>query len=124
MTARRDAEGTASLNNSTHFCLIPGTMVVSPVTFPPGRARLDTPHTDRIGHERHDDGNSRRGLLRGPRFPDGRRDDDVYVSSHEITGELAEAFGAARRGGALDDEVASLDVVQLAHRIDERYPKV
>jgi hypothetical protein len=41
-TATRDVEGTASLRSSTYFWLSPGTRLVSPVTLPPGRARLAT----------------------------------------------------------------------------------
>jgi hypothetical protein len=42
MTANRDADGSASLSSSTYFWLSPGTKLVSPVMFPPGRARLAT----------------------------------------------------------------------------------
>src|SRR5262249_12389552 len=42
MTAIRDADGNTSLNSSTYFCRSPGTRLVRPVTFPPGRARLLT----------------------------------------------------------------------------------
>ena len=41
-TANRRAEGTASWSSSTYFWLSPGTRLVSPVTLPPGRARLAT----------------------------------------------------------------------------------
>jgi hypothetical protein len=42
MTATRDAVGTASLRSWSRFALISASMIVTPVTFLPGRPRLET----------------------------------------------------------------------------------
>ena len=55
--------GRVSLRSSSRFAASSGLKNVNPVTFPPGRARLDTPQS--IADHRHDDGDRGGGLLGG-----------------------------------------------------------
>jgi hypothetical protein len=54
----------------------------------------------------------------GPCLPARRRDNDVDVGVNEIAGTRHEILDPAGRRGAVDSQVASLDVVQLAHRLE------
>ena len=94
-----------------------------PVTFPPGRARLDTnPLAHRVAHVAHDDGNRRRRAL-------GRADalracchDAVHVEANQVTRvdlELIEVLGRAiNKGDAVPLDVAKLDE-PLAQDLEE-----
>ena len=62
--ATRTARGTRSGSISTRFASMSVTWALSPVTFPPGRARLaERCATDGSASSRDDDGNRRRRLL-------------------------------------------------------------
>ena len=119
-TAKRDADGINSWSSSTYFWWSPGTRLVSPVMFPPGRARLATTPSA-IGS-----GTSYMtiGIEEVARFT-------VSVSTAAVvtmTSTFARTRSATRVGsrsppvreGRSEDEVLALDVVQLTHRFNER----
>jgi len=60
----------------------------------------------------------------GPCLPARRRDNDVDVGVNEIAGKRHEILDPAGRRGAIDNEVAALDVVQLAHRLEKGSQKL
>ena len=116
MTAKRDAGGIASRNRSTYFWLMPGAWLVSPVTLPPGRARLATSPCSTGSGTRV----MTTGILEVALFT--ARVSGVHLRLEEGPHEAGEALGFAlgqrHRGG----EVAPFDIVQLAHLVQKALP--
>ena len=98
----------------------PGTTVVTPVRFPPGRARLVTsPALDRIGNGNHHDRDRRRGILDGPVGLRPRRDDQVRSKRDQLPGERRQLVRLTGCVAALDDQVLALDVAALTQFLVE-----
>src|SRR5207249_646798 len=93
-----------SLRSCSRFALISASIIVRPVTFPPGRARLSTS----LGTARHDDGDGR-GRPNGG--ADGRRHiggNDIRLEPDQLRGQSGQAV-PVQLVSPVDDEVPSFE---------------
>jgi len=123
--AIRLARGTASLSNwSCWSCLAKISRVgvsVSPVTFPPGRAKLAmSPSANRIAHKHHHDGDCGRGVSCGPRCHRRHRHDHPGLEPDHLGREGGEPVVLPLRLAVSDDEVLRRHPPTLTERLLER----
>src|SRR5262249_25548239 len=80
---------------------------------PPGKAS-DQFVFDRVGHRYHDDGNDAGCLFDRTRRRRTLCNDNINLASCEFRSELVEAIGIGFTKAALDDDVLSFSVSELA----------
>ena len=95
----------------------------SPVTLPPGRARLATrPRRTGVDHARHDDGDRARGLLRRAYVQRGHGDDEVDLHVDELGRERPGTILLPLGIPALDGEIAARHVAVFPKALDHGLP--
>ena len=83
------------------------------------RQARDQPLANGVPAAGHDDGYGLRGVLQGQGGSSGNRDNDVRLEADELGGEFRHLFGACGTP-RLQDDVATLDILELAETLDER----
>src|SRR5262249_32629399 len=110
MTANWRKEGIISRNSSSRLPTSSVDWAESPVTLPPGRARLVTTPVPR---QREHDRDDRGGLFcRSDRS--SRRENDIDLESNELGRDLGKAFGAPIGPANLDRDSSALDPAEFA----------
>ena len=96
---------------------------VSPVTLPPGWARLATsPRPNGVDDPHHDDGDRAGGLLGRPDLHGTIGNDEVRLETHEFSRERRGSLLLPLRPPALDDEVLARDIPALPQPLHECLP--
>ncbi len=121
-TATRVAEGTISLSSCRIFPpKPPGTIVATPVTLPPGRARLSTsPNRTGSATPTITIGIVEVALLSTRLGCGAERDDQIELQCNQLGGECRQSIRLAGCIAALDDEVVALHVAALAQFLVKR----
>src|SRR4029077_18713127 len=81
---------------------------------------LDQPDLDRLSNSGHDDGDRAGRLLGGERTRCRGGDENVDLESDQLGRERLKSLGSALRVTDLQDDVAALDVTELAETLKER----
>src|SRR6266446_7737867 len=122
--ATRRIFGRVSLSSSTRLPSISGPAVlVTPVTFPPGRARLatsDKPIRNRVVDEDHDDRDHARQFLRTLRHAIPVGHNDIHLETDQTLQDLLKPFELSLGGPGLKHQVPPLDVPEHPQFIQER----
>src|SRR6266446_8409672 len=122
--ATRVMVGTASFRSSSRFAARSGPSTVKPVTFPPGRARLETrPLLTGSPALAMTMGDRRRRLLGRESRGRAPGHDDVHVEPNEVGREIRESLILPLRASLLERNALSFHVAEIAKAQPERLPR-
>ena len=117
-TATRESFGKISFRSCNCLPLNSGESPDKPVLLPPGQAG-DEPRADRVAVESHDDGNRRCRLPGSGCRRRARRDDCVYLETHQFLRERAQTFGIAVRISIFDDDIFPFYIPEFFQTLPE-----
>ncbi len=118
--ATRERRGRASLISSSRFELRSVASKLSPVIFPPGRARLAImPAPTRVTNRRHDDGNSTRGLQGGLNRFRPRSQNDLGLISDEFGRKRWKPIELPLSGSDVKSHIPICNPSELLHPVHE-----
>ena len=112
--ATRDRPGITSLRSARRFPLNSGCIRLSPVTLPPGRARLATIPLSTGSVTRHDDRHRPRRVPRRLYRRCGGGDQDINFQLNQFERERRETIECALSPPLLNEDLTSLDISEIA----------
>ena len=110
--------GTTSFSNSSRFPFKSLVSLVSPVIFPPGRAKLSTMPVATGSRCHHNNGN-RLGCLLGCKDRMVQRDKDINLELHEFSYEIRNLVPLSLNVAILNQDVFSFYVTKISQPLPE-----